>query len=299
MDRVAVFVDAGHLYAGGSAALSGSTKKRAEMTLDVSVLASLLAERARLISKLPLLRIYWYDGLVNGRLSTDQQILASSDNIKLRLGIVNSFGEQKGVDARIVTDLADLARNGAICEAVLVGGDEDLRIGVELAQERGVRVHLLTVESSNVSHLLREAADTTSQISKQEVSQFLNINPAPPVSTPRAAAPCAVKNETALALQAIGIGTTSLVDPAFPATGRVDFTTVVRAYLSNLSQAEKGALKVAMRAVSGVPGDHDRKILAQARDSVGRNLHPEESRKLRREVRNQVEACDATDRAEV
>jgi uncharacterized LabA/DUF88 family protein len=294
MDRVAVFVDAGHLYAGGAAALSGSTKKRSEMILDVSALANLLAEHARLASNLPLLRIYWYDGLVNGRLSTDQQILASTNNIKLRLGIVNSVGEQKGVDARIVTDLAELARHGAICEAVLVGGDEDLRIGVELAQERGVRVHLLTIESSNVSHLLREAADTTAQITKAEVGRFLIINPSTPVSRSSASTPC-VAQETARALQAIGIGRTSLADSMCSAAEQVDFATVVREYMSALSHAEKGALKAAIRAASGVPGDHDRKILARARDSIRRNLHPDESRKLRREVRSQVEAFSASD----
>ncbi|MBC8739462.1 NYN domain-containing protein [Paraburkholderia sp. UCT31] len=295
MDRVAVFVDAGHVYAGGSAALTGAAKKRTEMTLSAPVLATLLEERAKSISGLPLLRIYWYDGLVNGRHSTDQQILASTDNIKLRLGIVNSVGEQKGVDARIVTDLADLARNCAICDAILIGGDEDLRIGVELAQERGVRVHLLSIESTNVSQTLREAADTTSQITKAEVGQFLTINLAAPVPAPKAVTAAAVpakasaKYDTALAHAFKGVSIETNVAATVAAS--VDYSKVVGEYLGTLSPAEAGALKTAMQAVAGsVPRDHDGRLLGRARDTVGRTLVREEIKKLRQEVRLQVEA---------
>ncbi len=158
MDRVAVFADAGYLYAGGSTAISGSSKKRQELTLDVPACVQYLIQQAEQLSGLKLLRIYWYDGAISSRLSTDQQLLAASDNVKLRLGIVNTFGEQKGVDAKIVTDLADLARNRAISEAVLLGGDEDLRIGMELAQQYGVRVHLLTIQGSTCSTPLRQEA---------------------------------------------------------------------------------------------------------------------------------------------
>jgi hypothetical protein len=118
MDRVAVFADAGYLYAGGSTAISGSSKKRQELTLDVPACVQYLIQRAEQLSGLKLLRIYWYDGAISSRLSTDQQLLAASDNVKLRLGIVNTFGEQKGVDAKIVTDLADLEHFSYCCRAL-------------------------------------------------------------------------------------------------------------------------------------------------------------------------------------
>ena len=65
-------------------------------------------------------------------------------------------GQQKGVDSLIIMDLIELARNHAISEAVLLSGDEDLRVGVQLAQSFGVRVHLLGVEPTrgNQSYLL-------------------------------------------------------------------------------------------------------------------------------------------------
>ena len=51
---------------------------------------------------------------------------------------MNSSGPAKGVDSLIVTDMITLARNGAMSDAVLLSGDEDLRVGVQQAQEFGV-----------------------------------------------------------------------------------------------------------------------------------------------------------------
>jgi uncharacterized LabA/DUF88 family protein len=85
--------------------------------------------------------------------------LAHLDNVKVRLGFVNSVGEQKGVDSLIVTDMIALARNRAVSDAVLVSGDEDLRVGVQQAQEFGVRVHLVGIKPSggNQSLFLRRS----------------------------------------------------------------------------------------------------------------------------------------------
>jgi hypothetical protein len=50
-------------------------------------------------TQLPLLRIYWYDAMRLGRPTPEQMALADFPDIKIRLGQVNSAGEQKGVDA--------------------------------------------------------------------------------------------------------------------------------------------------------------------------------------------------------
>ncbi len=78
-------------------------------------------------------------------MSLEQTTLAHHAGLKLRLGTLNNAGEQKGVDSLIVTDLIELARNGAIADAVLISGDEDLRVAVQVAQTFGVRVHVLAV----------------------------------------------------------------------------------------------------------------------------------------------------------
>jgi len=172
-------VDAGYLYAGGAKSVTGvDGTKRHEITLDISVAIPFLISKAEAISQCKLLRIYWYDAAPSSRLTTDHQILASTDNVKLRLGVINGFGQQKGVDGKIITDLAELSRNRAFTDAVLLGGDEDLRIGVELAQEYGTRVHLFTIDGSTSSPTLRQESDTTSILASVDIKTFISVRPA-------------------------------------------------------------------------------------------------------------------------
>jgi len=117
------------------------------------------------------------------------------DHIKLRLGFVTGQKQQKGVDSLIVTDVIDLARNHAITDAVILSGDEDIRIGVQIAQSFGVRVHLIGIVPSRGSqslNLLRES-DTTMEWDIPIISKFLSVkaiamtpplvSAIPPVST--------------------------------------------------------------------------------------------------------------------
>lgn len=134
MSRAAIFIDAGYLHAEGSRALFGIKKPRSTLVLDVPTAIQTFADIAAEASGgCSLLRIYWYDGSTTRRQTTEQELLANSDNVKLRLGVVNDMGRQKGVDSLIVTDLIALARNQAVTDAVLLSGDENVRIGVEIA----------------------------------------------------------------------------------------------------------------------------------------------------------------------
>ena len=57
MDRVAIFVDAGYLFAQGSKELCGAKLPRGSIRLDHAVLSATLKEFAERLSGLPLLRI--------------------------------------------------------------------------------------------------------------------------------------------------------------------------------------------------------------------------------------------------
>jgi len=179
MSSVAVFVDAGYLFAQGAAAISGSQKPRTDLTLnETAVVAELTGVANAKSGGLPLLRVYWYDAARVGRgLTLDHATLAHTDYVKLRLGFINSQKQQKGVDSLIVTDLIELARNHAMTDAVLMSGDEDVRIGVQIAQSFGVRVHLLGIQPSRGSQSLQllQEADTTTEWDKTTVSKFLAI----------------------------------------------------------------------------------------------------------------------------
>jgi hypothetical protein len=223
MDRVAIFVDAGYFFAQGSVLLAGKKTSRGDVSPDFDKILDALEEFAARIAKLPLLRIYWYDGTSTG--PTPQHIaLAYKPRVKVRLGFVNTSGQQKGVDSLIVTDMITLARNRSMCDAVLMSGDEDIRVGVQQAQEFGVRVHLLGITPSrgSQSQFLLQEADTTHEWGKAEISALLTYTPRlaptpapvlatapPPVASPL---PTSLKTLAELAKQAAGEVDQSLLD---------------------------------------------------------------------------------------
>ena len=101
--------------------------------------------------------------------------------MKVRLGFVNTAGQQKGVDSLVVTDMITLARNRAMAECVLLSGDEDIRVGVQQAQEYGVRVHLLGIRPARGSQslFLRREADSSHEWNTDDLRVFLECSPMP------------------------------------------------------------------------------------------------------------------------
>ena len=176
MDRTAVFVDAGYVFATGARLLTQEKLTRSQLHLDHERVLALLVKLTAELTGLPLLRIYWYDGASAGP-NAAHQALAYRPNVKLRLGQVNEGGQQ-GVDSLLTADLVGLARNRALAEALLWTGDDDLRAGVEQAQELGVRVHLLGIEPAreNQAAALVQAADTVRELSATEVKGFLGLS---------------------------------------------------------------------------------------------------------------------------
>ena len=237
MDRVAVFVDAGYLYAQGSALLFGSHRPRPELDLDIDEVLDSLEGLARSASGLPLLRIYWYDGTASGP-TLEHRELAHRHRVKVRLGFVNTAGQQKGVDSLLVTDMIDLARNRAMCDALVLSGDEDLRVGVQQAQQFGVRVHLLGIEPCRGSQslFLMQEADETYEWDASVVRTFLG---------PRAAVP--------------GFETPALD----PSSDWVD--AVVRSAVTRISPEELSRLVKGFSASPAIPTDYDRQLLFAAK----------------------------------
>jgi len=181
LDRTAVFVDAGYVFASGSRALTGEKLSRSQLHLDHEAVLKLLTSLVAELTGLPLLRIYWYDGATTGP-NAAHVALAYRPNLKLRLGQVDARGQQQGVDALLVADLVTLAKNRALCDAVLVTGDDDLRAGVEQAQEHGVRVHLVGIPPArdNQAAALVQAADRVRELSLAELNSFLSLAPKRP-----------------------------------------------------------------------------------------------------------------------
>lgn len=269
MDRVAVFVDAGYLFAQGSKELCGQKLERRCISLDHQVAVDQLTEFAEAVSGLPLLRIYWYDGTSTGP-TPQHNTLADRPNVKVRLGVVNSMGEQKGVDSLIVTDMITLARNRAMASCVLLSGDEDIRVGVQQAQEYGVRVHILGIKPARGSQslfLLREA-DTSHEWSANDLRSFLTCEL--PTSTHHSAA-----HQPGADISA-----------ARP-TGQLEVSDrllrIARQVADEMPLSEVRTTADEILATNQRPRHVDAKLLAMSRNAIGRDLATDEKRSVRNE----------------
>jgi len=283
MERAVVCVDAGYLFAQGSVALTGIKQRRDLLVLEplkiLSALNDVLVKRARGTA---LLRVYWYDGALGLRPTLEQEQLANLDNVKVRLGFINSVGQQKGVDSLIVTDLIELARLGAICDAVLLSGDEDVRVGVQIAQNYGVRVHLLGIEPSrgSQSKALLQEADTTSEWNKATVADFLSLRSVPAQST------------TPSIVVKPGTGTRAPVPakaPPPPAEA-ARLRAVARGFADSLTDGDLKSLLSYWMTQRGVPPEFDGRLLAKSRAEIGRDLDMDEKRFARLQFTDFVKA---------
>ncbi|QKS50172.1 NYN domain-containing protein (plasmid) [Azospirillum oryzae] len=269
MDRVAVFVDAGYLFAQGSTLLSGQNTSRQLISINEHRFMEKLTDFLQQEVKMPLLRVYWYDGmLATGALSTVQSRLGLAPNIKLRLGQVNGSGQQKGVDAMIVTDMIELARNKAIADAVLIGGDDDLRVGVQVSQTYGVRVHLLgfAPAHTNQNRWLRQEADTLSEWGAAMVGSFLSVQQGP--------AP----------IQA-SISSTGTVPAPVASTvaSASDIESAVAAFVAPLNAHDLNGIQAywASNNNRGIPQDIDRLLLKAVSTAIQTTLDDQQKRFMR------------------
>ncbi len=280
MDRFAVFVDAGYLFAQGSALLAGEKQPRRLIELHVPTLHRALLElgaaKARHRSAL---RTYWYDGAPHGRLTAQQADIGETDGIKLRIGFISSAGEQKGVDSLIVADLIELARNRAIEDAVVMSGDEDIIVGVVAAQSFGVRVHLVGIEPARgtVSQQLRLEADTLTELCAADIADFMAVIPhrRPQIAPIRA---------------------DDVAHEPEPDSGEA-LAIIASLVEEEVADLEPRLLDLGRRHIAeglpGLPPEIDGPILAACGRAVGRKLTDDERRALRQLARARVQGVPA------
>ncbi|WP_188189506.1 NYN domain-containing protein [Nonomuraea sp. SYSU D8015] len=176
MDRCALFVDAGYLLADGAMAVHG-TRHREAVAWDYPGLLQLMTSLSRERTGLPLLRCYWYEATVEGRRTPEHDALADIPGLKLRLSRIRP-GRREGVDAQVHRDLMTLARNNAICDAVVVSGDEDLAQVVCDAQDLGIRVsviHIATDGGWAVSRSLRQECDDLVELGAVHLRPYVSL----------------------------------------------------------------------------------------------------------------------------
>ncbi|WP_374650715.1 NYN domain-containing protein [Dongia sp.] len=281
MDRTAILVDAGYLFAQGSALLKGAKQPRTALSVvEEKILELLITESHKLAPRKELLRIYWYDAPPQGnRPSGEQSSLAHRDHVKLRLGFLNGVGQQKGVDSLIVTDMIELARNHAVSDIVLISGDEDVRVGVQIAQSYGVRVHLLGISPARGSQSLAllQEADTTTEWDRSIVESWLLVKEVGVRSEAKTSSAPASAGAAGFSRQ---ISSTS--SAAIPAEVTQILDSIAAAYSDGLDPLTKAQVKLNWENNHSVPPEHDGRLLARARTALQRDLDPTEKRHIRK-----------------
>lgn len=247
MHRYVVMVDAGYLLRQAVEIVSQrASTKRADLEInDPSGLIKVLLAKASASLDLAgkeLLRVYWYDGVFASGLSSQQRAIVEVDDVQFRAGTVNGKGQQKGVDSLIVTDLIELTTHHAVCDAVLVTGDGDLAVGIEIAQKRGVRIAVLGIEdlAAGVVHHqsweVTSRADRVGRLGSSDLAPVVKYSPSKPASAAASA-----------------VGSASPAEPAAgsPATPPSTAPAPISQATRPLTQADQAAIKAAVTAFMG------------------------------------------------
>lgn len=256
MQRIAVFVDAGYLAMAGATTIGHQDACRKDIRFNIKETIQAIKDFVSDKTDAQLFRIYWYDSCPWGaRKTAEHSCISHQNNVKLRMGVLNTNGQQKGVDTLLVLDLFEHAIKEHITEALIISGDEDLRPGIERAQMYGVTVHLLGItneeEEGNQSFELTAEADTISLWNKDIVEKLIKIEPQKEAED---------QLEISEQIKAL------LLKTAQESAELVNLNDVI-AY-----KAEQGR---------GMPGDIDGRLLALARDAISRNLNNQEKHFLR------------------
>ena len=176
MDRCALFVDASYVLADGAMAVHG-TRHRDSVAWDYTGLLKFLSGLAQDRTGRPVLRCYWYEAAAEGRRTSEHDALADIPGLKLRLGRVRP-GRHEGIETELHRDLTTLARNGAISDAIVVSGEEELAEVIAEVQDTGIRVTLvhITVDGNwTVSRLLRQECDDLVEIGGAHLRPFVDL----------------------------------------------------------------------------------------------------------------------------
>lgn len=229
--RFSIHIDAGYLYAALATRTTGSSN-RAAIKLDEASFISGLVELARADAELRLLRVLWYDAAKDGLPDSHQRKIGLINSVKLRMGRINTFGEQKGVDLRLGLDLVSVAVNRAVDVAYVVSGDDDLTEAVTDAQDLGLQVKLISVPSPVTARPLAVAMNLSLAVDSvlylpdalMDATVTRIVNPAPTPVTPdeptvvvpaaaRPAAPSVVPNGAKVCPPGTRVGPGPVVPP--------------------------------------------------------------------------------------
>jgi uncharacterized LabA/DUF88 family protein len=151
VDRCVVLVDAGYLFGAAASLLTGEAS-RDSIRVDFPALVESITSRAATATRLPVLRVYWFDAAPDRVPLPEHRLLRALPRVTVRLGVLTQSGgrpTQKGVDAAIHAVLTDLAQRKACADVVVITGDGDLLPAVVSAKDHGVALHVWAVQAAD------------------------------------------------------------------------------------------------------------------------------------------------------
>jgi len=304
MDRFAVLVDAGYLLSQSVQILSHQqSKSRKDIAISdpQGLVGKIIENSIEALGNRKLLRVYWYDG-VSGRLSAEHEALSLLADVQFRPGTISRSGQQKGVDSKIMADLIELSSNHAISDAVMVTGDGDLVVGIDLAQRRGVRIAVLGVEDSGSGVLHNQSfevvcvADRVRRMGKLDIAPYLSYSPATATTAPAAASavvqPPAVKKaapkKAAAKKPPAPTKKPKEVAPVVPAKATPHLEELPAIVKRFIAAANPPFEKTVVTPTGALGQALDSKLLKAATEALGRKPMPSERAELRKLFRENL-----------
>ncbi len=309
MDRFVVLVDAGYLLSQAVQILSNQhSKSRKDIAIHdpQGLITKIIEHSVAVLGNPNLLRLYWYDGVL-GRLSAEHEALALLPDVQFRAGTISKSGLQKGVDSKIMADLIELSNNHAITDAILVTGDGDLVVAIDLAQRQGVRVAVLGFEdlSVGVAHYqsfeIVCVADRVKRLGRRDIAPFLAYTAAyvsdltRPVATAAPASAAkkkAVKKAPAkkavIAAPATRQKAVAKTTAAVAAKGQPVLNELAGIVKQFITAANPPFEKTVVTPTGALGQALDAKLLKTATDALGRQPMPSERTELRRLFRENL-----------
>lgn len=297
MERVAAFVDAGYFWVQCSHVLYSAKRPRQDIKLDLEAMREeFLAVLHKEFPHCSVLRIYWYDGLgENGVPTQNHKKICALDDFKIRYGTRNAQGQQKGVDGLLMADLIALAQNRGISNALIMSGDGDLAPGVAAAQSLGIRVHRLEMGGKvATSPTLRAEVDRNIVWEHKAIERFASrvqptlVAPSPQCAHDAAPAPLVAAEQGCPAEQSVGeehtdMAHNAIAEPIIADTPPSDeensnpLDEIANNFCAELNSEER--LTIANEP--SIPRALDSRLLYLARRSLLRYLEDAEKNELR------------------
>ena len=184
--RVMIFIDGGYLRSGLKALFRD---KNVDKIIDYGKLREYLVRVVASQGTRPeLIRVYYYDGIVDARDAPEEyeeqdayfDRIRSKKQYEIRLGrlIKTEKGfRQKGVDILIAVDMLSKGYLKHYDIAVFLGGDDDfVDLITAVKNSAGRRVYGFYF-SHNVSHRLANCFDVESKLTRQKLLQIIKRTP--------------------------------------------------------------------------------------------------------------------------